>query len=104
MSAVRKAAAELRGERVSYTAPWITGTEVASAAAVENAVSRQFQFVTALGTIEDYDDLAQDLRQRPGIVGVSGSERIITPVWDPARMDEAAVRRILAELGHPVAP
>lgn len=104
MSAVRKAAAELRGERVSYTAPLITGEEATAAAAVENALSRQFQFATALGTIEDYDDLALELRQRPGIVSVSGSERTVTVTWDPARLDEAGVRRILAELGHPVAP
>jgi xanthine dehydrogenase YagT iron-sulfur-binding subunit len=102
MSAVRKAAAEMRGERVAYTAPLVTGPVAAAPAPEVSGVSKQFEFVTALGTIEVYDELALELRQRPGIVGVSGTERTITPMWDPARLDEAAVRRILGELGHPV--
>lgn len=103
LSAVKKAAAELRGERVSYTAPLTTGEEIApSAAPVAGAVSKQFEFVTALGTIEVFDELALELKQKPGIVGVSGTERTITPAWDPTKLDEAGVRRILAETGHPV--
>jgi aerobic-type carbon monoxide dehydrogenase small subunit (CoxS/CutS family) len=102
MSAVRKAAAEMRGERVAYTAPLITGPVEATTEPAVTGVSRQFEFVTALGTIEVYDELALELRGRPGILGVSGTERTITPQWDPARLDEAAVRRILGELGHPV--
>jgi hypothetical protein len=62
----------------------------------------QFQFVSALGTIEQFDDLALELRQRPGILRVSGTERTLTATWDPAVLDEAGVRRILAESGHPV--
>jgi aerobic-type carbon monoxide dehydrogenase small subunit (CoxS/CutS family) len=105
LSAVHKAAAELRGERVSYTAPLM----MAGAAAVEvgptgAAVSREFVFTMSLGTIEDFDDLARELRQRPGIVTVSGSERTITIGWDPARWNEARVRRLLADAGHPVRP
>jgi hypothetical protein len=103
ISAVKKAAAGMRGERVLYTAPLLTGeeTETSGGPAV-TGVSQQFQFVTALGTIEQYDDLALEIRQRAGILRVSGSERTITLSWDPARLDEAAVRRILSELGHPV--
>ena len=105
LSAVQKAAAEMRGERVSYTAPLLAASAVeTSAAPAGNAVSRQFEFVTPLGTIEQFDDLASELKQRPGIVGVSGTERTVTPTWDPARLDEAGVRRILAETGHPVRP
>ena len=105
LSAVQKAAAEMRGETVSYTAPLVAAEAVAAAAAsVENAVSRQFEFVNPLGTIEVYDDLSLELQQLPGIVDVSGTERTITPVWDPARLDEAAVRRALSELGHSVRP
>ncbi len=93
----------MRGEKVSYTAPLIYAeAAVASAAPVEGAVSMQFVFVNPLGTIEVYDDLSLELQQLPGIVDVSGTERTITPVWDPARLDEAAVRRALSELGHPV--
>jgi aerobic-type carbon monoxide dehydrogenase small subunit (CoxS/CutS family) len=106
LSAIKKAAAELRGEKVTYTAPWITDVSTSAAAAVvaTNSTSRQFQFLTALGTIEQFDDLALELKKIPGILDVSGSERTITPVWDPARLDEAAVRRILSESGHPVRP
>ena len=105
LSAVKKAAAEMRGERVSYAAPLVTGEEATSSGApIEGAVSKQFEFVTPLGTIEQFDELAMELKQRPGIVGVSGTERTITPVWDPAKLDEAKVRQILAETGHTVRP
>jgi aerobic-type carbon monoxide dehydrogenase small subunit (CoxS/CutS family) len=105
LNSVKKAAAELRGERVTYTAPWITDESNRPATVVvANAISKQFQFVTALGTIEQFDDLALDLKRKPGIVDVSGTERTITPAWDPAKLDEAGVRRILTEAGHPVRP
>ncbi len=48
--------------------------------------------------------MALELEGRPGILGVSGTERTITPVWDPTMLDEARVRQILEELGSPVAP
>jgi len=105
LSAVHKAAAEIRGEKVAYTAPiaLISGPEPQAAAApVANAITKQFEFATPMGTIEQYDDLASEVKQRPGIVGVAGSERTISPTWDPAKLDEAGVRRILNELGHPV--
>jgi aerobic-type carbon monoxide dehydrogenase small subunit (CoxS/CutS family) len=106
LSAVRKAAAELRGEQITYTAPLISvdAPATASAAATGQSASKQFEFATALGTIEQYDELSLELKQRPGILDVSGSERTITPVWDSGRLDEARVRQILAELGHPVRP
>jgi aerobic-type carbon monoxide dehydrogenase small subunit (CoxS/CutS family) len=105
LSAIKKAAAELRGEKVTYTAPWITDASARTTTAVASkSTSRQFQFATPLGTIEQFDDLALELKQIPGILDVSGTERTITPVWDPARLDEAAVRRILSESGHPVQP
>ena len=105
ISAVKKAAAELRGERVSYSAPLITADEVRPSAGPAGAsVSKQFEFVTPLGTIEMFDDLSLELKKKPGIVGVSGSERTITPAWDPTKLDEARVRQMLAEAGHPVRP
>jgi len=105
LNSVKKAAADLRGEKVTYTAPWITDQSNRPATAVAaNGTSKQFQFVTALGTIEQFDDLSLELKQKPGILDVSGTERTITPVWDPARLDEAGVLRILAEAGHPVRP
>ncbi len=105
MTAVRTAAAEMRGQPVTYLAPPVERAEPEAVA--EDAggrVSRQFEYVTALGTIEDYDDLALELRQRPGILDVSGTERTVTPAWDPTRLDEVRVRQILEELGHPVRP
>ncbi len=105
LTAVKKAAAEMRGEKVVYAAPLIAVEElVSSAAPVAGAASKQFEFVTALGTIEVYDELATELKQKPGILGVSGSERTVTPTWDPTKLDEAKVRQILAESGHPVKP
>jgi xanthine dehydrogenase YagT iron-sulfur-binding subunit len=105
LGAVQKAAAEMRGEQVTYAAPLLRADqpEAATAAATERA-SKQFQFVAALGTIEVFEELAVELRQVPGILGVSGTERTITPVWDPARLDEARVRQLLADAGHPVRP
>src|SRR5438034_11767535 len=105
LNSVKKAAAELRGEKVTYTAPLIT--DEAPAPITQNtgpSTSRQFEFVTALGTIEQFDDLALELKQKPGIVGVSGTERTVTPIWDPSRLDEIRVRQMLAESGHPVRP
>jgi len=49
-------------------------------------------------------DLAIRRGESVAIVGVSGSERTITPAWDPTKLDEARVRQMLAEAGHPVRP
>jgi aerobic-type carbon monoxide dehydrogenase small subunit (CoxS/CutS family) len=103
MNAVRKAAADLRGEPVVYTAALKTAVAAAPASAAAGAgTSKQFEFVTPLGTIEVYDEVALELKQTPGILGVAGSERTITLTWDPARLDEAKVRQLLAQTGHPV--
>ena len=108
LSAVKKAAAEMRGEKVSYAAPLISIEEAKVSAPPAGAsvasVSKQFEFVTPLGTIEQFDDLSSELKQRPGIVGIAGSERTITPAWDPTKLDETKVRQILNETGHPVKP
>ena len=105
LSAVKKAAAEMRGECVTYTAPLITDeppVQITSAAG--GSISKLFEFVAPLGTIEVFDELSLELKQKPGILGVSGSERTITPIWDPSRLTEAAVRQILTESGHAVKP
>jgi xanthine dehydrogenase YagT iron-sulfur-binding subunit len=104
ISAVKKAAAEMRGEKVTYAAPLplvqlVAATESGPPA---NAVSKQFEFATALGTIEQFDDLSLELKQKPGIAGVAGSERTITVMWDPGQLDESKVRQMLNESGHPV--
>lgn len=103
MSAVRTAAAEMRGEPVTYTATLKSVMPAAPAAApAAESASKQFEFATPLGTIEVYDEIALEVGRAPGILGVSGSERTITVTWDTARMDEARVRQILAQAGHPV--
>lgn len=107
--AVKTAAAEMRGEKVSYQAPlaMVEAPRPQAAAAPAQAAgptAKQFQFATALGTIEQYDELAIELKGRPGIVDVAGSERTVTITWNPAQLDEAKVRQMLAETGHPVQP
>jgi aerobic-type carbon monoxide dehydrogenase small subunit (CoxS/CutS family) len=101
---VNTAAAEMRGEKVTHLATAITvgvaGTAEASPTAV--GVSKEFTFVAPLGTIEDFDPFAEQLKKRDGILGVSGSERSVTVKWDPAKLDEAKVRSILSDLGHGV--
>jgi len=105
ITAVEKAAAEMRGEAVAYTAP-LVGLEEAedTGAAIGETASTQFEFVTAMGTIEQFDELALELQQIPGIVRVSGTERTITIEWDTARLDESRVRQALTEAGYPVRP
>ena len=105
LTTVQKAAAEMRGEQITYSSTPIAVEEPeVPQVAAGGRESRQFSFVTAMGTIEDYDDLALELAGRPGIMGVSGTERTITPIWDPTLLDEARVRQILEEFGSPVAP
>jgi aerobic-type carbon monoxide dehydrogenase small subunit (CoxS/CutS family) len=101
-SAVKKAAAEMRGETVTYAAPLKSAVAAQAAAPAGEKVSKQFEFVTALGTIEVYDEIALELKQAPGVVDVAGSERTITVTWDASRLDETSVRWMLAQAGHPV--
>ena len=102
MRAVRTAAAEMRGEKIRYTTSLGTETTTERSADGVKGVSKEFVFVTALGTIEQFEELSMELKQVPGILGVAGSERTITPTWDPAVLDEAKVRQLLAQSGHAV--
>ncbi|HEV8230698.1 MAG TPA: (2Fe-2S)-binding protein [Candidatus Limnocylindria bacterium] len=103
-TAVNTAAAEMRGEKVTYLASPV----VVNAAGVKDAsptaagISKDFTFVTPMGTIEDFDPFEQALKKRDGILGVSGNERGVTVKWDPAKLDEAKVRGILSDLGRAV--
>src|SRR6185503_4145343 len=101
--AVNTAGAEMRGEKVTYLASPIvvgaTGTEAAPGAI---GVSKEFTFVNAMSTIEDFEPFEAQLKKRDGILAVSGSERTVTVKWDPAKLDEAKVRAILTELGRTV--
>jgi len=104
LSAVKKGAAELRGEKVIYTAPLVAGKLFAPTEQTAKTTSRDFEFVTPLGTIEQFDELSLELTRRPGVVGASGSERTVMIEWDTSKIDEAQVRKILNESGHPVRP
>jgi allophanate hydrolase subunit 1 len=64
--------------------------------------SKDFEFVTALATIEEFEPMASPIKTKPGVLEVTGSERTITVKWDPAKVDEAGVRKYLADSGHPV--
>ncbi len=101
-TAVNTAAAEMRGDKVTHLAsPVIVGVAgTADAAPSAAGISKEFQFANPMGTIEDFDPFEQSLKKRDGILAVSGNERSVTVKWDPAKLDEAKVRGILADLGH----
>jgi len=102
-TSVNTAAAELRGEKVTYlAAPVVVGATATEAVPTAAGVSKDFQFATPLPTIEAFEALAGQLRRRDGILGVSGSERTITVKWDPAKLDEPKVRELLASIGNAV--
>jgi len=104
---VKTAAADMRGEQVQYTANLaaFTAAAVQPAAAPAASVpgtSKDFVFVTPLATIEEFEPFAAPLRQKPGILDVQGSVQDVTVKWDPSKTDEAGVRKLLADAGHPV--
>jgi len=109
-TAVNNAAIEMGGGSVTHTAPTSAFIVVPTAAAPANTaagtttagVSKEFEYVQALPTIEEYEPLASTIKQQNGILEVTGSERTITVKWDPAKVDEAGVRKYLADAGHPV--
>jgi aerobic-type carbon monoxide dehydrogenase small subunit (CoxS/CutS family) len=109
-TSVNNAAAEMRGEAVKHVAPAdvflapIAQPQAANAAAAAApaGVSKQFEFNSPLATIEEFEPMASPLKEKPGILEVTGSERTITVKWDPSKTDEAAVRKLLTDTGHAV--
>jgi len=102
-ASVNTAAAELRGEKVTYLAtPVVVAARGTEAAPTVAGVSMEFTFATALSTIEAFDVLAEQLKRGDGVLGVSGSERNVTVKWDPAKLNEQRVRELLASLGSAV--
>jgi aerobic-type carbon monoxide dehydrogenase small subunit (CoxS/CutS family) len=105
-TSVKTAAADMRGEQVQYTAnlnafvaPIV---QPAPAPAAVAGTSKDFVFVTPLATIEEFEPFAAPLRQKPGIIDVQGSVQDVTVKWDPSKIDEAGVRKLLSDSGHPV--
>ena len=102
-TSVKVAAAEMRGEKVTYlAAPVLMGAVQVAAPVAATAVSKAFEFAAALATIEDFDPIAEKLKGTSGVLDVGGSERTITVKWDPAKFDETKIRALLAGLGHAV--
>jgi aerobic-type carbon monoxide dehydrogenase small subunit (CoxS/CutS family) len=101
-TAVNVAAAEMRGDKVTHLATpvIVNASGVAEASPTAVGVSKEFQFATQMGTIEDFEPFEQALKKRDGILAVSGNERSVVIKWDPAKLDEAKVRTILQDLGH----
>jgi aerobic-type carbon monoxide dehydrogenase small subunit (CoxS/CutS family) len=105
-TAVKTAAADMRGEQVQYTANLAAFVapvvQPAPSAANAPGTSKDFVFVTPLATIEEFEPFAAPLRGKPGIIDVQGSVQDVTVKWDPSKTDEAGVRKLLSDSGHPV--
>jgi aerobic-type carbon monoxide dehydrogenase small subunit (CoxS/CutS family) len=105
-AAVKTAAADMRGEQVQYLAnPQAFAAPVikpAAPAAAVQGTSKGFVFATPLATIEEFEPFATPLRSKPGILDVQGSVQDVTVKWDPSKTDEAGVRKLLSDAGHPV--
>jgi hypothetical protein len=85
---------------VPAATPAAAGNSTAGTAAA--GTSKDFEFVSALATIEEFEPMASPIKLKPGVLEVTGSERTITVKWDPSKVDEAGVRKYLADSGHPV--
>jgi xanthine dehydrogenase iron-sulfur cluster and FAD-binding subunit A len=106
-TAVKTAAAEMNGSQVQYTAnpaayvaPVIQ--PATSPAANVPGTSKDFVFVTPLATIEEFEPFAAPLLQKTGILDVQGIVQDVVVKWDPSKTDEAGVRKLLSDAGHPV--
>src|SRR5439155_15688413 len=106
-TAVKTASTEMAGGQVTYTAPasiFTVGPKQAApaAAAAGPTVSKDFEFVSALSTIEEFEPMAAPIKQQPGIVEITGSQLTITVKWDPSKVDEAGVCKYLTYAGYSV--
>jgi aerobic-type carbon monoxide dehydrogenase small subunit (CoxS/CutS family) len=108
-TSVKNAAAEMSGGQVTHTAPTsillaplAKPAQANTAANAAPGTSKDFEYVTPLATIEEFEPVASPIRTKPGVIEVTGSERTITIKWDPTKVDEAGVRKYLSDAGHPV--
>jgi xanthine dehydrogenase iron-sulfur cluster and FAD-binding subunit A len=108
-TSVKNASAMMAGQQVTHVAPSsvflapvVQAAPATSGAAAAPGTQKDFEFVTPLATIEEFEPMAAPIKTKPGILEVTGSERTITIKWDPAKVDEAGVRKYLADAGHPV--
>ena len=104
LTSVEKAAAEMRGEKVTYTAPLM----VEETAAVARRPYGRYSITAirvrdaARARSSSSMNCSVELKQRPGIVGVVRHRSARSRQPGITRLDEARVRQILAESGHPV--
>src|SRR4030088_2138596 len=78
-TAVRNASAEMAGGTVTHNAPtsiWSApaAQRAAAPAAAVAGTSKEFEFATALSTIEEFEPLAAPLRQKAGVLDIQGSQ------------------------------
>ena len=64
--------------------------------------SKQFTFVTQLGSPEFIADVNTELRKTNGISGVSGNDTTATVTYDDSLINEDQIRKALADAGYPV--
>src|SRR5947209_4180283 len=109
-AAVKSASAEMSGGQVTHIAPTsifaaaapTAAPAAAAAPAAPAGTSKEFEYVTPMPTIEEFEPLASQIRTKAGVLEVTGSERTMTVKWDPSKVDEAGVRKYLADAGRPV--
>jgi aerobic-type carbon monoxide dehydrogenase small subunit (CoxS/CutS family) len=64
--------------------------------------SKQFTFVTQLGSPEFIADVNTELRKTNGINGVSGNDTSATVTYDDSLINEDQIRKAFADAGYPV--
>jgi aerobic-type carbon monoxide dehydrogenase small subunit (CoxS/CutS family) len=64
--------------------------------------SKQFTFVTQLGSPEFISDVNSELRKVDGISGVSGNDTTATVTYDDSVINEDQIRKAFADAGYPV--
>jgi aerobic-type carbon monoxide dehydrogenase small subunit (CoxS/CutS family) len=64
--------------------------------------SKQYQFVTQLGSPEFISDVNTELRKTQGISGVTGNDTTATVTYDDAVINEDQIRKAFADAGYPV--
>jgi hypothetical protein len=64
----------------------------------------KLEFVKALSTAEEVDDIRIALGKVPGILSISGDEVAITVAYDPGLILPNQIRARLGGLGHEVKP
>jgi len=107
-TAVNTAAADMRGEKVTYLSKAVVVEAPKPAGAVTTptvtSTSKDFSFATPFATIEEFDPFAASFKTKGGIVDVSGNERTVTIKWDTSKLTEQQIRDLLAASGHAVKP